>query len=356
MKSKRVAGLVAVSLIVASMLLPARLSAQNIYASLTGTVTDASGGVIRNAAITVTNLDTGLRRTTTTDDQGNYLLTQLPAGSNYQISVESQGFQSQIQGGLVLQVDQRVRVDFRMTVGMITDRLVVEAAAPLVQSETSAIGQVISNEQIVELPLNGRDFVQLATLAPAVSSTSSTVTSSYSTTGSRTNTNNFVLDGIDNNDQAIQAYTARTSIDVIQEFKLQTNAYSAENGRWAGGQLNVTTKSGTNKFHGSAYEFLRNSALDARNFFATAGSKPPFKRNQFGATIGGPIKQDKLFFFIGYEGTRERSQITQLASVAVLAFDSQGNYLSSTGPVEIHLCCGGSIRCSLALSGHRTCR
>lgn len=319
-----------VILLAFALLLPVSLTAQNIYASLTGTVTDTSGAVIRDAAVTVTNPDTGLRRSTTTDDRGNYLVIQLPAGSNYQILVENQGFQTQTKSGLVLQVDQRVRLDFIMMVGMIADKAVVEAETPLVQSETSAVGQVITNKQIVELPLNGRDFVQLATLTPGVtpSSGGTNITSSYSTAGSRTNTNNFVLDGIDNNDQAIQAYTARASVDIIQEFKLQTNAYSAENGRWAGGQLNVTTKSGTNKFHGSVFEFLRNSALDARNFFTPAGEKPQFKRNQFGAALGGPIKQDKVFFFVGYEGTRLRSQSTQLASVPVLTFDAQGNYLS----------------------------
>jgi hypothetical protein len=315
-------------LLAASLLLTPSLSAQSIYASLTGNVTDMSTGVISGVTITITNPDTGLRRTTTTDNLGNYLVSQLPVGSNYQISAEMEGFQSQVQDGLVLQVGQRVRVDFRMTVGMITEKVVVVAAVPLVQTETSAVGQVIDNRQIIDLPLNGRDFVQLATLIPGVSSTGSTVTSSYSVGGSGSRSNSFVLDGIDNNDQAIQAYTARTSVDTIQEFRLETNAYSSENGRWAGGQLNVSTKSGTNDFHGSVYEFLRNSALDTRNYFATSGSKPPFKRNQFGGTLGGPIKKDKLFFFIGYEGTRQRADTTQLATTLAIAYDAQGNYLS----------------------------
>jgi hypothetical protein len=296
--------------------------AQNIYASLTGTVTDQSGAVMPGATITALNVDTGFKRSAVSDARGDYLLLQLPIG-NYTITAEGQGFRTEARAGIVLQVDQRARADFKLQVGATTETVQVTASAPLVQSETSAIGQVINNTQVIELPLNGRNFNQLPLIvvgaqpAPPVGTTAS----GFSTGGARGNMNNYLLDGVDNQEPGVITVSFSPSVEMIQEFKLDQNAYSAELGRYSGAQINVSTKSGTNRFHGSLFEFIRNDKLDAKNFFDSPTTpKPALKRNQFGASIGGPIIKDKTHFFFVWESTKLRQALTGRTAVPTEAF------------------------------------
>ncbi|HYM06897.1 MAG TPA: TonB-dependent receptor, partial [Terriglobales bacterium] len=230
----------------------------------------------------------------------------------------------------VLQVQDRLRVDFTLQVGSVSEAVNVEAEVPVVQTESSALGDVIGSRQITDLPLNGRDYTQLATLTAGVAkitengggingsttATNGNAGGAFAVNGTRGNLNNFMLDGVDNNSNDNAGNILRTSVDAIEEFKVQTSNYSAEFGRSGGAVINATIKSGTNDFHGTAFEFLRNSAPDARGFFEPANQpKAPFKQNQFGGTLGGPIKKNKLFFFGDYQGTRVRAANTDIQTV-----------------------------------------
>src|SRR5262249_26299876 len=216
-----------------------------------------------------------------------------------------EGFQTQEQTGIVLQVDQRARLDVTMRVGSVSEKVVVEALAPVVNTESGAIGQVVGNRDIVELPLNGRNFTQLATLLPnAVVQTQGTASSTIvSVSGGRLGKTEFLLNGVSINEQLFDGVAIRPSVDAIQEFKLVSNSFSAEYGRGNAVML-ATIKSGTNQLHGAAYEFLRNDALDARNTFLAA--KAAYRQNQFGAAAGGPLIKDRMFLFLNYEGKRVR--------------------------------------------------
>lgn len=308
---------------------------QNIYASLTGVVMDESGAVIPGVNITITNAGTGLTRTIVTDERGNYLVPLLPIG-NYTISAELTGFRKELRTGIILQVDQTAREDFRLLVGEITEVLEVTAVAPLVKSETSSVGNVIDTTKVVELPLNGRDFKNLALLVPNAMPTAQGTTHStrggFNVAGTREIANNYMLDGVDNNDPTVNLFTLKPSIEIIQEFKVQTNSYSAESGRYSGGQINVTTKSGTNDLHGSLFEFLRDASVDAKNFFDKPGDPiPPFTRHQFGGSLGGPIAKDKTHFFVAYEGIRLRRSETLVASVPIPEF-KKGDFSALLAP------------------------
>lgn len=297
---------------------------QNITATLLGRVTDETGAVLPGVQITVKNLNTGLTRDTITNETGDYIVTFLPVGE-YEVTTELTGFRRDVRHGIVLQVDQRARVDIRFQVGEVTETLEVTAAAPLIDTETSAIGTVIDNRKISELPLNARRFEELALLVPGAVApapgSSLGFRGGFNVSGAREEMNHFLLDGVDNMDQSTNNFVLRPSVDMIQEFKVRTNNYSAEFGRGGGAQVNVTTRPGTNEFHGTAWEFLRNEKLDARNFFDDpARPKPGFKRNQFGGTLGGPIQKDRTFFFGAYEGLRLRQAMTQLATVPPPAF------------------------------------
>jgi hypothetical protein len=307
--------------------------AQVDAATIVGSVHDATGAVVPNAAVTATDLGTNTKSTTHTDNTGNYVLTPLKIG-NYAVSVESQGFKTQTRSGITLQIQDRLRIDFTLEVGAVTEQVSVVADASLVQTETSSLGDVIASKQITDLPLNGRDYTQLATLTTgivkitengggingATSATNGNAGGSFVANGTRGNLNNFMLDGIDNNSNDNAGNILKTSVDAIQEFKVQTSTYSAEFGRSGGAVINATIKSGTNQFHGTAFEFLRNSALDARGFFEPADQpKAPFKQNQFGGVFGGPIKKDKTFFFGDYQGTRVRAANTYIVTVPTAA-------------------------------------
>ena len=298
-------------------------AAAQTSAGLNGTVTDSSGAVAPGARVTVTNVDTGARREAISNDAGLYDLPLLPAG-NYTIVVSKEGFKQAAREGLRLEVNQITRIDFVLQVGAVTETVEVQASTPLLESSTSSIGYVIESRVVSDLPLNGRNFVQLALMGPGVVgvgfSASGTIGSGTRpddmrpgtelfSNGNREQSNNFMLDGVDNNFRRNGLITLRPSVEAIREFKIQTNLFQAEQGRNPGAAVNVITKSGTNQWHGSAYEFFRNDRLDARDFFndkRPGVNKPPFRQNQFGASLGGPIQHDKLFFFTNYEGYRKR--------------------------------------------------
>ena len=266
---------------------------QNIRGTILGTITDESGGAIRGAKVTAHQTSTGLSRTELTNDAGEYSIPQLPVGQ-YTLEVEQPGFKKMGRTGIELRVDDKVRIDVSLTVGQLAETVAVEASVPVVSTDSATVGNVIDNKQVTELPLNGRNFLQLNLLVPGANqgvkgSQNQTQGGSISINGAREQSNNFLLDGMDNNDLAINQYAVAISTEAIQEFKVQASTYSAEFGRSPGAQINVATKAGTNDFHGVLYEYLRNADLDAKNFFDRPGPIPGFKRNQFGASAGGPI-------------------------------------------------------------------
>src|SRR5262245_49082836 len=290
-------------------LLPASLLfAQRDTGTIVGTVTDSSGGVIPGVSITIRNVETNIPFSTVTDATGNYAAPLLRVGT-YEVAAELTGFKKQTRTAIRLNVQDRIKVDFTLEVGSVSETIEVTGEAIKTQSETSSLGHVVDSKTITELPLNGRNFARLAAIVPGVipagaddrtgtsGNLSLVVGGNFSANGVRSNgQNNYLLDGIDNNVNVIDflngsAFVVGPSVDAIQEFKIQTNAFSAEFGRGAGGVVNATIKSGTNAFHGSAFEYLRNSSLDSRGFFDTA--KNPFKMNQFGGTLGGPIIKDR---------------------------------------------------------------
>lgn len=296
--------------------------AQNPTATITGQVKDSSGAGIAGARVTARNLDTNTERSVVTSDSADYTLPLLLIG-RYEIRVEKEGFKKEVQSGLVLQVDQRARIDFALQLGQVSETVEVNAATPLLNSETASVGSVIDNRKVVEMPLNSREFYALALLVPGVAPPAQgsllSFRGGFNVAGASELNNNFTLNGLDNNNQLLSAPAYRPSIDAIQEFKILTGTYSAEYGRNSGGQVIVTTKSGGNQFHGNAFEFLRNQVLDARNYFSPPNTPTPgFKRNQFGGTLGGPIIRNKTFFFASYEGLRLSEQVAQLATVPTL--------------------------------------
>jgi hypothetical protein len=281
--------------------------------SFSGTVTDKSGSPVSGATVTVTSQGTGAVRETTTDEAGHYIVNLLPV-SVYTIRVEYKGFQPVETKDVKLQVDEQRELDFALSPAAVSTSVEVVASEVAVETTNPSLGQVITSQQVAQLPLNGRDFVQLATLTPGTtqetnpnsfftSGASSEVAArgsfSLSVGGSRANSTDWLLDGTDNNELTAGGIGILSSIDSIQEFKVLTYNYSAEYGTRAGPAVLVTTKSGTNNFHGSVFEFLRNTALDAKSYFATTTEK--FNLNQFGGTLGGPIRKNKTFFFIDGE-------------------------------------------------------
>ena len=309
--------------------------AQVAGGTILGTVSDTSGSVMANAHIAFKDVLTSEVRSVTTDSAGFYSAPNLLPG-RYEVTASAQGFTTEIRSGLVLTVGAELVLNITMQLGQISQTVTVTTEVPVVQLASSTIGSVIDSNTIRELPLNGRDWTQLATLAPGVAAVnqiqSKPDTSAMergqrgfgvylSISGNRPQQNNFRLDGISVNDYANAAPAsvqgAALGVDSIQEFSVLTSNYTAEYGRTSGGVVNAITRSGTNQFHGSAYEFFRNSALDAANFFDNFSNspKPPFKRNQFGASAGGPIRKDKTFIFGDYEGLRQSLGTTALDTV-----------------------------------------
>jgi len=312
------------------LLVSSSLFASGPTGTITGTVKDPSGAVVPRARVVVSNEETNATRNAVSNEDGDYTVALLPPG-RYRVTAESAGFHRSVFRGVYLDVDQTVRLDFALRVGAITEEVRVTDTPPIIQTDTSSLGQVLNNRMVQELPLNERNFLSFALLVPgshmaAEGSLNSTQGGAISVNGAREQSNNFLLDGVDNNDPYINQYVALPSIDAIQEFKVQSSDYSAEYGHGGGAQVNVILKSGTNQFHGSLFEFLRNRKLDAKNYFdfpgctassapGTCGDIPRFDRNQFGGTLGGRIRRDKTFFFAADEGLHLRQATTREATV-----------------------------------------
>jgi hypothetical protein len=288
--------------------------AQVTTADLVGSITDPSGAVISGVTVTAENVSTGLIREATTDSGGNWTITLLPIGT-WRLKAEKPGFNTGAASNVVLAGGDRLRIDMTLELGSVQQSVEVNAVAPALQAESSAIGELVSSNAVENLPLNGRNFIRLAQLVPGANESVQNAmssgnrpddrrrTSSLSVNGMHDYANNFMIDGMDNNERAIGTMVLRPSMDALAEFRVQTNLYSAELGRTAGGVVNLITKSGTNDLHGSMFEFLRNEDLDAKNFFAPAGPAPMDRQNQYGGSIGGPSR-NKIFFFADYEEFR----------------------------------------------------
>jgi hypothetical protein len=305
----------------------APFAAAQVAASISGKVEDASGAPIRGAMVTVKNAETGSTRTAVTDDQGNYRVVALPVGAQ-EVKAEKSGFRASVRTGINLVVGQEAVVNLRLEVGEIAQEITVAADAPLVNTTTAQVSGLVNEQQVKDLPLNGRSFDNLITLNPGTINysalkspqTSTSNGNTFSVAGRRTSENIVLWNGIEYTGSSQLAITPGgvsgelLGVDAIREFNVQTDTYSAEYGKRAGGQVTVVTQSGTNVLHGSVFEFLRNSALDARNFFDQA-SVPPFRRNQFGGALGGPLRKDKLFLFGNYEGFRQALAVSNVAVV-----------------------------------------
>jgi outer membrane receptor protein involved in Fe transport len=306
------------------------LPGQSPNARVTGRVTDPSRGIILNAKVTLINQGTNIHYTATTNQTGNYYVTELMPGT-YRVEVEAIGFKSVIKPDVILHVQDVLELNFELAVGSLEETITVEGGAPTVQLTSSAISAVVDFTTVRELPLNGRSWTDLATLQPGVAPIQTQnlynggtkrgnrgYGSQLAVSGARPVQNNYRLDGISVNDYANGGPSSVTGgslgVDAVQEFSVLTSNYSAEYGKTSGGVINAISRSGTNQFHGSAYEFIRNSALDTRNFFDPS-QIPPFKRNQFGASGGGPIIKDHTFIFADYEGLRQSLGTTNIAIV-----------------------------------------
>ncbi|HYE87427.1 MAG TPA: TonB-dependent receptor, partial [Vicinamibacterales bacterium] len=294
-------------------LFPVTAGAQT-SATLAGRVVDTSGGVLPGVTITTVHVDRNISRMAVTDADGRYVLAALPVGS-YDVRAELSGFKPVARSGVVLTVGQAASLDFTLEVGGLVETVAVTGVAPPVNTRTGELSYLVDSNAIEQLPLNGRNYTDLAFLQPGVTpypfrDGGSVVAHGLgmSVNGQDPRANVYLLDGTLLNDMtngpAGSAAGTSLGTETVQEFRVETNAYGAEFGRMSGGQINVITKSGSNQLRGSAYEFHRNDAFDAKNYFDT-GDKPPFTRNQFGATAGGPIRTDRLFYFVGYEGLRE---------------------------------------------------
>ncbi|MBI3698560.1 MAG: TonB-dependent receptor, partial [Acidobacteria bacterium] len=321
--------------------------AQTPTAEITGTVSDPTNAVVAGATVAITNLGTNLQRVLATNSAGVYDAPSLAPGV-YSIRVTMTGFKAEVRNNIEVQVNQVARLNFTLEVGNVSETVEVEAAAPTLETETTTIGTVIENKRIQELPLNGRNYLQLASLVPGATTygPSNSIAQArgggdrsnfqLNLSGQRLEYNHYSLDGIENTDPNYGTYLFQPSVDALQEFKVETGTYTAEFGHNMG-QVNVISRSGANEHHGSLFEFLRNSNLDAKNFFDSPTAPiVPFKRNQFGGTLGGPIVipkvlngKNKLFYFFNYEGLRQRKALTFLSTVP-FASDRTGNFAGSS--------------------------
>ncbi len=312
--------------------------AQQPTGTITGTVSDPTGAAVVGAKVVATNLNTGLTRDTTTANDGGYVFPLLPVGF-YGLSVQAQGFRSFEQRGIEVKTDASSPVPITLQIGSATQTVTVQSNAEMVQTQSGALSEVVSQRKIVELPLNGRNPATLVLLTPGTSdmtangfscssdtiqSTSYPGAQAISVNGARTDMVNYNLDGGSNEDPYTNTNNPFPNPDALEEFSVQTNSYSAEYGRGSGAVVNIVTKSGTNDFHGSAFDFLRNGDLNARNFFAARPDQ--LKRNQFGGSFGGPILKDKLFFFGSYQGTQSRNVTQANPAIVPTAAERAGDF------------------------------
>jgi len=304
---------------------------QAVSGTILGSITDPSGAPVPGATVVVSRPETGLRRETVTSSEGQFTFPLLPVGI-YTVQAEAQGFRSERREGLVLNVDQKVRADFQMQVGDVTETVTVSGAAPLLQTDSTEMAAVIGGQQVRALPLNGRNFIELTRLVPGtlrgipgrnIDGSGSFIwraSASLVSNGMRTRENNFLLDGVDNNETYLNSVVIFPNVDALEEFKIQTSTYSAEFGRATGAVINLHLKSGSNEFRGNLFHFLRNDYLDANAWFNNrfGRPRPSFRQNQFGGTIGGPIVRNRTFFFSDYQGGRLREGRTYLSTVPSL--------------------------------------
>ncbi len=329
-RSFKIAGLLFLSFLFLSAPI---LRAQNT-ADVIGTVTDTSGAAVPNAKVTLKNTGTDASRSMQASASGDYAFTLLPVGT-YSLSVEAAGFKTYSASAITVAAGDRARVDAKMEVGTVTQVVEVQAsAAPLLQTDSPTVGGLLTATSVQDLPVNGRNSIRLVQMAPGANEGGQSTlsggtrpddrrqTSTVVVNGQNDSSNDFLLDGVDNNERAIATVIVKPSIDAIQEIKVETNMYSAEVGRVGGAVITMVTKSGSNTWHGTAFEFLRNDKLDAKDYFNVpqagnplAGVKPEYRQNQFGGSLGGPIRKDKTFFFADYEGLRIVQGLTQTAFV-----------------------------------------
>jgi len=307
------------SLVVA---IPAAYAQAQTAGEITGQVLDPSKAAISNAAVTATNSANGAVRKAQTDSQGHYALTNLPVGT-YTITVAHECFEQLKQTGVMLNVATTVTLNLTLTVGAVNQEVVVTSEIPIIDKADASTGRVLDNEEVGELPINGRDYARFSLLTPGAIFRSNFI-ADLTFDGLHSVHNQFSIDGIDASRVADPfmangfergARLLTGSLDTVEQFNVQTSDYSAEYGRSAGSYINIATKSGTNDFHGTAYDYFRNNILDARNFFATTGPAPEFRFNDFGGNIGGPIRKENTFFFLNYEGSRQRIGITGSGTV-----------------------------------------
>src|SRR5262245_48689713 len=328
------------------VLFPCAVWAQAVSGTIHGVVRDPSDAAVAGATVTARNVNTNYMRTAVTTSEGDYRLPSLPLGT-YTLTVEHPAFGQFVQEGITLHVDQQARVDVVLKVGNVSEKVVVSAEAALVNTTNAETAEVVERQRVEQLPLNGRNFVQLIQLTAGTNAGSAgdqqnnlvinhfRGSAFFTPNGMRSWYNNYILDGVNNNESAWNSggIIMLPVIDAIQEFKVATGNFSSEFGRAVGGVVNVQTRSGTNDYHGNLFEFFRNNSLDANEFFnnASARPRPAFRQNQFGGTFGGPVRKDRLFFFLDYQGLRQRRQLTYLASAPTAAM-RQGDFSSSLLP------------------------
>src|SRR3954471_1960374 len=305
--------------------------AQQITGSIRGTIVDPNGAVVSKAMVTATQVETGLIRTTVPDREGSYVFLELPIG-HYKMQVQAENFEKYLQQGISLNVNQAATVNVHLRVGSDTQQVEVKADAALVQEAISSLGETVTQRQILDLPLDGRNFSQLGTLQPGVvpltpglleAGGAARQNQAYAVDGQRPESNNFMIDGADNESAVDGGFVLRPPIDAIAEFKILSHNANAEFGRNTGSTTNIVTRSGTNSYHGAAWEFLRNDAMDSSDHFTR--TVQPLKQNQFGGSFGGPVVKDKTFFFGYYEGFRNRQGETVNATVPSL-LERQGDF------------------------------
>lgn len=330
---------------------------QSYTASLQGTVQDQSGGLIPAAEVVVENESTNIRQNTKTDESGRYFIPSVPPGS-YRLTVEASGFRKSIRTGMVLQVQQRANVDVVLTPGEVNTSVTVSGEAPRLDSVTATLGRVVESASVLSMPLSSRNTLDLAMLTPGVSGTTGFTGTNFASNGTRNSQADVLIDGttvaVQEQNGGVTDTKFRPSVEAVQEMKVMTNSFSAEYGNTGGTVVTMVTRSGTNDLHGSAFEFLRNSALNANNFFANRSGRDlvPFRRNQFGGAVGGPVYlpklyngRDRTFFFFHYEVTRQSSQTTTLVTVPSLrermgdfsdTRDAAGRLITIYDPASVH--------------------
>ena len=338
------------STVVMALLGPLALLAQN--SGIVGTVADQTGAVVPAVVVTATNLGTGETRRAVSDSAGEYSMQNLDVGV-YRLVAEHQGFRRSVVDQLRLEVQLIRRVDFALQVGALAQEFTVTANPGSLQTAQSSMGTLLENKMVAEMPLNGRNFLQLQLLLPGVTTgrndfaatvkidaqTTEIGGGSFDVNGQRGIYNDFLLDGVSFKEWEQMTNAFNPSIDAIEEFRTQTSNYSAEFGINAGGLVNMVMKSGTNQFHGTAYDFLRNDKFDAANFFTNLNNaaKPPLRRNQFGGTLGGPVFRNKTFFFASYEGFRQLRASTLIGTFPTAAM-TNGDFselLNQPNPITI---------------------